>query len=435
MLTAEMVKTFQFLGAIALFGGPAFALLIWAPSVRALRGSAPEPEAERSPLQYLRLMVLLGAGAMLLFGPLDLVRFARVAADQPLATAGWQMLIDVAVGTRYGRMVLLRSALSLVALGIAAGLQPWQGARPGRPGGLWPIREVLLLTLGAGGLLSFTLTSHAAATEGRGLWPLLADAAHLFAVGAWVGGLALLGLAPFSALMASAEGRRLLRGATGRFATLGLAAVVTLALTGIYLSSLRVYGPPALVETDYGLALLVKLLLFVALVTVALINRFGLLPGLAGDPVKAGRAAGWMQSLIRAEVLLTVIALSFAADLTILSPPDLPPVRVNLVVSSGQVQPAELRLPLGRTVRMQAANQTGIQFSLQIAGFEHRLTRGPGAVRHREMLSYAPPTDRLWLYVPPGRTGLVEFTPLAEGEFWLESAEGRVRLLVETAAP
>lgn len=420
MLTTEMVKTFQFLGAILLFGGAGFALLIWLPALR----STERADRESSPLSYLPLIAGLGAGAMLLFGALDLIRFARVAADQPLGAAGWEFLRQVATDTRYGRMILLRSGIALGALALVW-YPRWRLAGP-----YWPIRELLFALLGGAALISFSLASHAVATQGQGPWPLLADMGHVLASGAWLGGLVLLALAPWRLLMAEANGRLLLRRVTARFATLGLVAVTTLALTGIYMASLRLYSPRALTETDYGIALLVKVLLFGALLTVALANRVSLLPGLQADEARARRSGAWLHRLIGAEVLLAFVALSFAADLTILSPADEDPVRVTVTITADGVEPSALTLPLGRPVRITLDNRQSEEATISLRDFEHRLNRGPGAVRHREMLSFVPPTDRFALRAAPGKRVVAEFTPLAEGQFLLETGGATVSIVV-----
>jgi putative copper resistance protein D len=75
--------------------------------------------------------------------------------------------------------------------------------------------------------------------------------------------------------------------ATYRFSTLGLLTVGTLLATGLVNTWVLVGSPPVMFETDYGRLLLLKIALFVAMVTVAGVNRFRLTPRLPGkDPLR-----------------------------------------------------------------------------------------------------------------------------------------------------
>src|SRR5205085_2365742 len=67
-----------------------------------------------------------------------------------------------------------------------------------------------------------------------------------------------------------------------RFSILGMLSVGILAATGI-VNTLNLAGSvPALVGTEYGELLLLKIFFFIAMVGVAAVNRFGLLPRLGG---------------------------------------------------------------------------------------------------------------------------------------------------------
>ncbi|MFZ5823857.1 MAG: CopD family protein [Bacillota bacterium] len=411
MVTTEVVKAAQFAGAIAVTAGPTFAWLIWRPAISGRR------DEESAPLGLIWPAAALGAGALLLFGLLDLLRFARVAANQPLAEAGASLLFAAAGGTVYGRMILLRFVLGA---GILILPRLPLSAR---------CREVLLALCGLVALGSFTMASHAAATVGSGPWPALADLTHQAAAALWTGGLAFLAMAPWRTLAEGEEGRALLRRATARFSALGLAAVATLAATGTYLASLRIYGPLALVETDYGSSLLTKVVLVLSVVGVAAVNRFLLLPAL-----HVRRAALWLHGLVGLEVALAAVALTFAADLTILSTAEEPPVRVRLVAEAGRFDVGELTVPLGRRVRLTLENETDKPVSFVVREFQHRLEQGPGAVRHPEMLLFAPPADRLWLEAKPGKRVVAEFVPLEEGVFTFtdgtQSRLGRLTVMV-----
>jgi copper resistance protein D len=66
---------------------------------------------------------------------------------------------------------------------------------------------------------------------------------------------------------------------------MGYVAVALIALTGAINSSLLVGSLGAMVGTPYGRLLALKILLFLAMVVTALINRFRLAPRIAHDAV------------------------------------------------------------------------------------------------------------------------------------------------------
>jgi copper resistance protein D len=126
-------------------------------------------------------------------------------------------------------------------------------------------------------------TGHAASTLGQtGNLHLTADALHLVAAASWVGG-----LAPLVILLAAARRHQavgsasLARNATMRFSTLGIVSVTTLLATGVVNAWILVGSFPALVITDYGQLLMLKLVVFAAMLVFAAVNRFCLTPRFA----------------------------------------------------------------------------------------------------------------------------------------------------------
>ena len=124
-------------------------------------------------------------------------------------------------------------------------------------------------------------TGHAGSTAGEiGILHLTADTLHLVAAAAWVGGL-------ISLVLLLAETRRDLAyasfavAATQRFSTLGIASVGTLLLTGVVNAWILVGSFNALLVSDYGNVLTLKICLFVFMLAFAAVNRFLLTPRLA----------------------------------------------------------------------------------------------------------------------------------------------------------
>jgi putative copper resistance protein D len=108
-----------------------------------------------------------------------------------------------------------------------------------------------------------------------------ADVLHLIAAAAWVGA-----LLPLIVLLAAASGGAddaslsMARTATTRFSILGIVSVGTLLVTGIVNTYYLAGSVPALLHTDYGRLLLIKIALFLAMVAIATVNRFRLTPRL-----------------------------------------------------------------------------------------------------------------------------------------------------------
>jgi putative copper resistance protein D len=158
---------------------------------------------------------------------------------------------------------------------------------------------------------------HSGAAPGReGDVQVALDAFHLVAAGAWVGA-----LAPLASLLAVAR-REAARGgivlgieAARRFSCLGVASVGTLLATGLANTWFLVGSLPALMGTDYGRLLVIKLMVVAVMLVVAAFNRFQLVPRLAD--------LGALDRLQRnsfGEVLLGLITIAIVAALGVIEP-------------------------------------------------------------------------------------------------------------------
>lgn len=127
---------------------------------------------------------------------------------------------------------------------------------------------------------SLAWTGHAGATVGAtGYLHLVADALHLIAAAAWLGGLVPLILL----LVAARRNDAILLAAdtVRRFSTLGIISVAALMLSGLINAIVLVGSFRALIATSYGHLLLLKLALFGGMLALATINRLLLAPRLA----------------------------------------------------------------------------------------------------------------------------------------------------------
>jgi putative copper resistance protein D len=146
-----------------------------------------------------------------------------------------------------------------------------------------PVTGLLPSLLAAGLLVAIAWTGHAGGTIGQaGAIHLAADALHLLAAAAWIGGLfpllLLLGVARRHNDETWAAIASLI---TQRFSTLGIMSVGTLLVTGLVNSWILVGSIEGLVRTDYGHFVLAKIALFGAMVSVAAVNRWRLTPQLS----------------------------------------------------------------------------------------------------------------------------------------------------------
>jgi copper resistance protein D len=141
----------------------------------------------------------------------------------------------------------------------------------------------LALAAALGLTAAIAWTGHAASTPGAtGNLHLALDAVHLSAAAGWIGGLVSLAL-----LLAAASRHQTLawaslaRDAAQRFSTLGIVSVASLLLTGIVNAWILVGSFLALVITEYGQLLMLKVAVFAVMLMFAAINRFWLTPRLA----------------------------------------------------------------------------------------------------------------------------------------------------------
>lgn len=163
-------------------------------------------------------------------------------------------------------------------------------------------------------LASLALSGHAAAMPGRSV-AAPALALHLLAGGAWMGSLpevlrlmALLGRDPGAGAAALA-----LR----RFSAAGHGVVALLVASGTLDAALIAGWPGDPVGSAYGQVLTLKVLLAVAMATLALVNRYRLVPRLAADRDAAAR----LSAQTRWVLALGLAAVAASGLLGLLDPP------------------------------------------------------------------------------------------------------------------
>ena len=253
-------------------------------------------EATSPHLRYLLLRLARISAALALFAGLAwLGSETALVADTDSLKATLQALPVVALQTQYGQWFVLRCGLLIAIMPLL------HVRRFGAVTALVP----------AGAAISLQpLLGHAGAIGGgTGVELIAAEALHLLAAGAWLGGLLPLLLA-IRVLPHHAAGA-----ACRAFTPIGLAAVLLLGGTAVVQVAVLMGGMPGLFGTGYGHVALVKLGLFVVLLALAALNRLVLT-----DRIAAARGARrHMQISIGVEIALgalVIITAGFLASRT-----------------------------------------------------------------------------------------------------------------------
>lgn len=244
-------------------------------------------------------------GAVLAGLPLSIIVYLLTVAEMAgtgLTDLDWQLAGELVAGTAVGRAFLVRTSALVVMAALCLG-------SPARTG--WQLAP------GALALASLAWSGHAAAGEGAMALPrLAADVAHLLSAAIWFGALVLF----FASLRSPAADLKAAARPLERFAGLGSILVGLLVLTGLV--NLGFIAPPdtwsGLLATTYGTLLAVKLGLFAAMLTLATLNRFVLVPGLRGQG--AASALTRLQLAIGTEFCAALAILFIVARLGLLDP-------------------------------------------------------------------------------------------------------------------
>jgi copper transport protein len=279
--------------------------------------SSPSPlaVAGRTAL-YWGLSLLLAGGtiAVLMLGATAVPRVLMGSA-WGLAAIGIGLMIvaeadavDVSVGsmitTATGRP-LLQQAIGIAVAGVAVGAYLLRRHR---------ILLVVVSAAAAATMLVHASAGHAGAARSWRWFDVGVQWVHIVATGLWIGGLVWLLLT-----VTRLDGHLRTRAVTwfSAFAGLNLAVIVA---TGVARELDEIGGLGnlgSLVDTSFGVALLIKTALFVVLVLFAARNRFRNVPKLKSDPGSARSVA----RTVTAELAVAVAVLGVTGALSQLPPP------------------------------------------------------------------------------------------------------------------
>jgi copper transport protein len=352
----------------------AFALLVWARSLRSIARAGDEWLAASAAFAR-RGERLLGAAVVigLVATALGIVLQGATAAGTSFWSALDPDVLRDVLSTRFGTVWGLRliAWLGIGALLVVPGLRVQvPRLRPASLGatglvlgrGAPPVSTVLLAAFVGYILLTPALSGHATTQEPVALL-LPTDVVHVLAMCVWIGGLVVLvtALPAATRQLATAERTRLLASSLARFSPLALASVIALVASGVVQSIVHLSALSQLWETPFGRAVLIKIALLLFLVALGAHNRQRSLPQLrrlaqASSP--PGPAGTLLRRALRAEVALVVTVLAVTAALVSYPPPaavaggpfaantELGPTRLELTVDPAQVGANEIHLYL-----------------------------------------------------------------------------------------
>jgi len=224
----------------------------------------------------------------------------RGAWDGAFQPATLQTLLS---STTSGTLWLERTAVCLLLVAVRLAL-------PGRPG------RLIVFLLSAGSLVSLALVGHAAMDEGwLGDLHEANDAVHILAASGWIG--CLVALVPCLDMLDNPELRPRARAALIRFSAAGHVTVALVLMTGVANTYLVLGRWPVHFASLYQLLLLGKITLAVGMVTLALVNRYVVVPRLR---VRGAAAVADLKRLTIGELGVAAGALALLSLFGLLDP-------------------------------------------------------------------------------------------------------------------
>lgn len=370
-MNASLIVTrwVHFAAALALTGVFSFRLFVGEPAFQRVAGAG-STLGHKTLTASLTCVAFATLGVTFSSGILWLLLQASVMSDRPLsAVLQGGVVVTVLLRTQVGHAWLGRTGL-LTLLAIVLVLL----RKPLHDGARAPL--VISLTLAAAELSALVWAGHAGAGRGAsGVVEQAADALHLLAAGIWLGGLGPLALLLATARREGAEPWLLVAHiAATRFSTLGVFSVASLLATGIANSWFLVGDLAALLSTDYGRWLLLKLGFLVAMVGIASVNHSRLVPRLASARTTLALEPAWkvvreLERNTAIEVGLGVLILGIVGVLGILPPA----AHLHLHVGSGGA-PRQPSVAMGIEHSWHSC-----QISAQLARLGPSVPRGPHA--------------------------------------------------------
>lgn len=287
-----LVRGLQVAATMSVFGAAIFRTMVAPPTLPG-DGDGDGDAARQSIVRLIRISL---AAAIIAAGIWLPLQAAEVAGEDGVLAA----IPILALEMQFGWLLIARLGLLVLAVAVfGSGRQRRRCAGAALLAGC-----AVVLQAGLG---------HGASMDGPMSRELtIVEALHLLAAGAWLGG-----LIPLYILVNRAGPEDPLM-AVRRFSRLGMVCVAILAGTILIQGWVLIGGLPGLIGTDYGLVALAKLVLFLALLRFAAINRFRHTPSLTGPQRLDVRRR--LQRSIAGETLIGALVILAAGVLLTLAP-------------------------------------------------------------------------------------------------------------------
>ncbi len=301
-----IVKGFLYMAATALMGGILFTFLAWTSSYRKVNIQPEDLDAYDTFSRRLALAALVVLAAADLLGLMLLTGHASGV----LLAAPWSPEFIGLLATRIGEIGMARLILATILGGL---LLPRKNSW-----NRWAGLGCSLLLLA-----TFSLESHAAG-EASPYLPIAADWVHMVAMSVWVGGLfSFLGGMWLIRKLDGEGSTRLTAALIPHFTVLAMTSVAFLTITGIYASVLHIETFSSLFSTNYGQALILKLVIAAMMIGMGAINFLFTTPSMRRAAVQPGGNVSLVnrfRSLLTAETTLGILTLIWVGVFTTLPP-------------------------------------------------------------------------------------------------------------------
>lgn len=324
--TQSLVRWFEYLATMMLFGGFAFYLFVLKPAFRQ-QGSTQTHNAPISTEGARRLALFSGAGIALLASAsfAELILQASTVFDKSISESlSPTLLRELITQTGFGTFWLLLVGAMVVLLLIVIFIFR-QTREESTSGFLWWAGLAASALL----LVAPTLTGHAAVAAKQYPFAKTNDWLHLAAAGVWVGGLFHLALTLPKAIstLKSQQRLRVLHRVIPLFTRLASVSTILIVLTGVYNSWMHVDKLGELRSTSYGRTLSLKVLLVIPMLVLGGVNTLILHPRTSrlienedGDLKASANVDQSFLRSVRIEALLGVAVLFVAAILVFEQP-------------------------------------------------------------------------------------------------------------------
>ena len=302
-------------GLIVALGGPVAALWLFVPSSRLIGNGTGREAMLESLLASAARWTIYGALAAAFATFVDFfVVVAELKGQTVFGGADLSEVVRFATHTVVGNLCLARLGLLLLTAFVA-----WL---PGRH------RWWLAGALAWSAIIVTGYVSHAAALPGDNPVPVIAQVAHITAAALWMGVLLHIFLAR-RLLLADATGDRIVFVASivRKFSPLALATTSLMGVTGLVAAWRYLQSADIVLESPYGLTLLVKLAVLTPAIYAGFINFRRIGPALGrlasgkGDSTEAAGVFSRFSRMLELEVTAGVLVITVAGILGSVSPP------------------------------------------------------------------------------------------------------------------